>query len=64
MNEKAKAPRWLGEFWNPKSAWRFSDRTDKPSAVVLGDDGRYWVVDMATFVRLLRAGYQAVPRHT
>jgi len=63
MTERAKAPRGLGKFESPSLAWDFSDRTATPSAVVLGDDGKYWVVDIATLVRLLRAGYKPVPRY-
>lgn len=48
----------LGKFTNHQTAERFSSRTTKPSAIMLGDDGRYWVVTLAEMDRLLAAGYE------
>jgi hypothetical protein len=48
----------LGRFWVLGLARAFSNRTAMASAVVLGDDGRFWVVTLAEMERLLRAGYE------
>ena len=43
-------------------AFNLADRALKPMMVLLGDDGRYWVVRMSDGERLLRAGYEAAQR--
>ena len=36
----------------------YSDRTAKASAIMLGCDGKFWVVGLAEMSRLLKAGYE------
>ena len=48
----------LGKFLSRTLAFGFSERTVEMSAVVLGDDGRFWVVTMAALNRLTCAGYE------
>ena len=44
-------------------AYRYSDRhAVKATLVILGDDGRFWVVSMADGERLIRAGYMVASR--
>lgn len=40
------------------AAAKFSGRTIKASAIVLGCDGLFWVVNLSTMERLLRSGYE------
>lgn len=48
----------LAKFNTYKSAESFSNRTVKASAIILGDDELYWVVNLATMEKLLKAGYE------
>lgn len=48
----------LGKFKNLGLANGFSATTLKSSAVMLGDDERYWVVTLAVMERMLKAGYE------
>lgn len=48
----------LGKFTEYRLAKAFSDRTIKTSAIILGDDEKYWVVNLATMERLLKGGYE------
>lgn len=48
----------LGKFENYANAQNFSNRTLKASAVILGDDNNFWVVNLATMEKLLKAGYE------
>jgi hypothetical protein len=50
----------LGKFNKEDLARSFSNRTIKMSMIILGDDGKYWVVTMAQGARLLKAGYEAI----
>ena len=50
----------LGKFNSEKLAKSFSNRTIKMSMIILGDDGKYWVVTMAQGARLERQGYQII----
>jgi hypothetical protein len=50
----------LGKFNSETLARSFSNRTVKCSAIVLGDDKKYWVVTMAESVRLWKSGYQVI----
>lgn len=50
----------LGKFTKQKTARNFSNRTIKPSMIILRCDGRYWVTTMAHGERLLKAGYEAI----
>lgn len=46
------------EFTTLASAIRFSHRTVKASAIILGDHPRYWVCYLADAERLVRQGYE------
>lgn len=48
----------LGEFTSLTLAQSFSNRTIKASAVMLGDNDRFWVVTLGRMETLLRAGYE------
>lgn len=48
----------LGKFNNLQTAQNFSNRTNKASAIILGDDNKYWVVTLAEMEKLLRGGYE------
>jgi hypothetical protein len=50
----------LAKFTTETTARNFSQRTIKASAVVLGDDDRYWVVTLAKFAELERQGFEAI----
>lgn len=50
----------LGKFNKLSTAINFSNRTDKASAIVLGDDNKLWVVTLAQMTKLEKAGYQVV----
>jgi hypothetical protein len=46
-----------GKFNSLALAEQCCEHTVKMSAIILGDDGKYWVVNMREFGRLLKAGY-------
>uniref|UniRef100_A0A6M3IGU6 Uncharacterized protein n=1 Tax=viral metagenome TaxID=1070528 RepID=A0A6M3IGU6_9ZZZZ len=48
----------LGKFKSLGLARSFSCRTIPMSAVVLGDDGLFWVVTIGKMETLLRGGYE------
>jgi hypothetical protein len=48
----------LGKFLNFGLAKAFSSMTTKMSVIILGDDERFWVVNLAKMEKLLRAGYE------
>lgn len=48
----------MSKFTNYATAKSFSDRTAKASAVMLGDDGKFWVVTLARMEKLLKQGYE------
>jgi len=60
MTMKKQPPKvstWA-KFNSYAAAHSFSDGTIKASAVLLGDDGLFWVVSLAQMARLTRAGYE------
>lgn len=48
----------LGKFNSYGVAKSFSDMTFKMSAIILGDDLKFWVVNLATMEKLLKSGYE------
>lgn len=48
----------MSKFTNYATAQSFSSRTIKASAVMLGDDGKFWVVTLAQMEKLLKQGYE------
>lgn len=50
----------IAKFTTETTARQFSARTIKASAVILGDDSRFWVVTMAEFARLEAQGFEAI----
>ena len=51
----------LAKFNSLSLARSFSNRTKKASAIILGDDGKFWVVTLAEMERLLAQGYELAP---
>ena len=50
----------LGKFTKESTARNFSNRTIKASAIILGDDGKWWVVTLAKMTELEAAGYTVI----
>lgn len=50
----------MSKFKFYANARSFSNRTIKASAIILGDDGLYWVVTLAEMERLLKTGYELI----
>jgi hypothetical protein len=50
----------ISRFTHWGTARNYSARTIKPSVILLGDDGKFWVVSMALGAALERAGYEVV----
>jgi len=51
----------IGKFHNLATARHFRNHTIMASAIVLGDDDRYWVVTLAQMTKLQAAGYSVLP---
>lgn len=50
----------LGKFNKLSNAINFSNRTIKASAIVLGDDRKFWVVTLAEMQKLEHKGYTVI----
>ena len=50
----------IAKFNSQATAESFSYRCFKATAIVLGDDGKFWVVTLAVMVRLQAAGYEVL----
>lgn len=48
------------KFSNMQTAINFASRCEKMMMVIMGDDGKYWVVTMAQGEKLISQGYEAV----
>jgi len=48
----------LAKFNSRTAAINFNSRTIKASAIILGDDDKFWVVTLATMEKLIRGGYE------
>jgi hypothetical protein len=48
----------IKRFVSRETAFNSLENCEKASAVMLGDDERYWVVTMADAARLERMGYE------
>jgi len=48
----------LGKFNSRQTAINFKNHTIPMSAIVLGDDNKYWVVTIGKMESLLRSGYE------
>ena len=48
------------KFNTEKSARGFRDRAVKGMAIILGDDGLYWVVTLAVMEKLIKGGYEVI----
>lgn len=46
------------EFSKKENAFGFADKCEKMQMIILGDNGKFWVVSMAEGARLLKAGYE------
>jgi len=60
MDNSPKANQILGKFNKQESAESFADHGVKLHAVILGDDQKFWVVNMRTFENLTKNGYEAI----
>jgi hypothetical protein len=49
---------YMSKFNTYCYAKSFSNRTLKASAIILGDDGLFWVVTLRQMEMLLKAGYE------
>ncbi|MCC5830153.1 MAG: hypothetical protein JJU36_11960 [Phycisphaeraceae bacterium] len=58
QNNATRPYRQVYRFASPAHARSFADRGHKAMAIVHGDDGRFWVATLATFNRLVKAGYE------
>jgi len=50
----------MDQFIKETSARGYSSRTVKASAIVLGDNGKYWVVTLAKMEQLLKEGFEVI----
>jgi len=48
----------LGKFNSRQTAESFKNHTIPMSAIVLGDDNKYWVVTIGKMESLLKSGYE------
>lgn len=48
------------KFTTEQTARNFSARTIKASAIILGDDNKFWVVTLAQMERLIAAGFEVI----
>jgi hypothetical protein len=58
MENKMNGKIW--KFQEEKNAKSFWNRMEKGHVIVLGDDGKFWVVTFAQFAELEAAGYEAI----
>jgi hypothetical protein len=56
-NQMTKKLDILGKFNSLATAESFCEHTVKMSAIILGDDEKFWVVNLRVFEQLLKAGY-------
>jgi len=52
---------WVGKYANRELAVSAAYRMRPIGTVVMGDDGRWWVVSYRDGVRLVKAGYEELP---
>lgn len=50
----------IAKFGALNNAKNFSNRTVKASAVIMGDDGFYWVVNLANLNKAINLGYEVI----
>jgi hypothetical protein len=55
---KLTAPNGIFRFSNFANAKDFTDRVTKSMAILLGDDGKYWVVSLSMGEQLVKSGYE------
>ena len=53
-----RVPKTIARIRFLRIAKSFIKRTEKPTAIIMGDDGMYWVVTLAEMERLTKAGYE------
>ena len=53
---KNTAPK-IWKFNNRNNALNFANRAEKAHAIILGDDGKFWVTTLAAAEQLHRNGY-------
>lgn len=50
----------IAKFSALNNAKSFSNRTVKASAIVMGDDGFFWVVNLANLNKAVNLGYEVI----
>ena len=50
----------LEKFNSQRLAEGFSNQTEKISAIILGDDNKFWVVTLVEMNRLIKVGYEVL----
>ena len=50
----------MSKFKSLKLAESYREHSIKAKAIVMGDDGRFWVVTLAEMQRLERLGYEVL----
>lgn len=48
------------KFHNPALAFSFLNSMTRPGVVLLGDDGKFWVVEGRDAGKLIEAGYERI----
>lgn len=46
------------QFSNKEAAIRWADKAEKMHVVMIGDNGKFWVVVLSDASRLMKAGYK------
>jgi hypothetical protein len=58
-NGLAMKTKKIFKFTALHNAQTFADHCEKMHGIILGDDQRFWIVCMADFDRMIKAGYEA-----
>lgn len=58
VGTETKTEATMFKFKNIQNAEGFKNRCLKAHEIILGDDGLFWVVTLATMERLLKQGYE------
>ena len=57
---KLAIPKGVFKFNHLANAKTFTDRATNSIAILLGDDGKYWVVSLGQWEELVKSGYEVV----
>ncbi len=50
----------MKKFSSETLARSYSNRTTKMTAIILGDDSKFWVVSLAKMEQLIKSGYEVI----